>query len=266
MIVPLDPNHLRRIWLVTETHYTTRSLREHLERYPHLGWVESDSGDYVVGSYWKDRPAIGLIMESSTSAQRTALVQRLLESYRESGSELIVLSEREVTHALPLYLELGFVVLEDVICYERAPARPSMISRRLYVRRLEDSDLPALVKLERETFPWLWWETSTTLRQANQRPNTWVMVAYLDDKLVGYLILAVRNNWGHLNRIGVHPARQSQGFGRELLAVAVEEMARRGATTMGLNTQSDNTRSQHLYESFGFVRTGETFKVYGKWL
>lgn len=266
MIIPLDPNHIQRIWLATESHYTVRSLHEHLERYPHLGWMDSNSGDYIVGNYWKDRPAIGLIMESSTSAQRSALVQRLIESYRESSSELTVLSEREVTHGLPLYLELGFVVLEEVICYERPPARPAIISRRLYVRRLEDSDLPALVKLERETFPWLWWETSTTLRHANQRPDTWVMVAYLDDELVGYLILAVRNTWGHLNRIGVHPAHQGNGLGRELLSVAIEEMARRGATTMGLNTQSDNTRSQHLYESCGFVRTGETFKVYGKWL
>ncbi len=266
MIIPLEPDQLHHVWLTTETHYTARSLREHLQRYPHLGWIESDSGDYIVGSYWKDRPAIGLIMECSASPQRAALVQRLLQSYHETGGELVVLSEHEVTHALPFYTDNGFIVLEDVVCYERPPARPPRVERRLYVRRLDDADLPALVKLERETFPWLWWETSTTLRQANERPDTWVMVAFLDDELVGYLILAVRGNWGHLNRIGVHPSRQGQGFGRELLAVAIDEMARRGATAMGLNTQSDNVRSQHLYESFGFVRTGETFQVYGKWL
>jgi len=266
VIIPLAPDQLHRLWLTAETHYSVRTLREHLERYPHLGWMDSDSGDYIVGSYWKDRPAIGLIMESSTSAQRPALAQRLLESYHETGGELAVLSEHEVAHALPFYQGIGFVVLEDVICYERPPARLPTSKRRLFVRRLEDADLPALVKLERETFPWLWWETSTTLRQANQRQDTWVMVAYLDQELVGYLILAVRGNWGHLNRIGVHPARQGQGLGRELLAAAIDEMTRRGASTIGLNTQTDNARSQRLYESFGFARTGETFQVYGKWL
>lgn len=266
MIVQLDPDHLHRIWLITGTHYTVRTLRAHLVRYPHLGWMDSDSGDYIVGSYWKDRPAIGLIMEASPSAQRPALVARLLQSYHETGGELAILSEHEVSHALPFYQSIGFVVLENVICYERPPARPQPATRRLYVRRLEDTDLPALVKLERETFPWLWWETSTTLRQANQRQESWVMVAFEEDALVGYLIMAVRGNWGHLNRIGVHPSRQGQGFGRELLAVAIDEMTRRGAAVIGLNTQSDNGRSQQLYESFGFRRTGETFQVHGKWL
>ena len=134
------------------------------------------------------------------------------------------------------------------------------------IRRLQEADLPALVQLEQETFPWLWWELAAAFLQSDRRPDTRVLVAYLDDELVGYLILAVRGTWGHLNRIGVRPRLQGQGFGRELLAVAIEEMARRGARTLGLNTQSDNSRSQRLYEGFGFVRTGETFKIYGKWL
>ena len=134
------------------------------------------------------------------------------------------------------------------------------------MRPLQEGDLPGLVKLEQETFPWLWWETATTFRKTHQHPDTWVMVAYLGDELVGYLILAVRGTWGHLNRIGVHPRHQGQGLGRELLTVAITEMARRGAHTLGLNTQTTNSHSQRLYEGFGFVRTGESFTIYGKWL
>jgi [ribosomal protein S18]-alanine N-acetyltransferase len=266
MIVPLRPDDLNRIWLVTETHFTVRLLRQHLDRYPHLGWMYHESGDYIVGSYWKDRLAIGQIMESSPCTQRAELVQRLLFSYRETGSDLVVLSDHEVAQALPLYQDLGFVVLEDVVCYDRSNTTVGAIERRMDVRPLRDEDVPALVKLEEATFPWLWWETPTTFRLTNQRPDTWVLVAYLGDALVGYLILAVRGTWGHLNRIGVHPAYHGLGLGRELLTVAIEEMARRGAHTLGLNTQSTNARSQRLYEGFGFQRTGETFKIYGKWL
>ncbi len=266
MIIAVEAANLSRIWLTSETHFTMRSLREHMEKHPHLGWMVQESGDYIIGGYWKDRPAIGLVMESSTSSQRAELAERLLQSYRETGSELAVLAEREVTHALPLYQDMGFAALEEVICYERPDLPPAPAARRLSVRRLLEDALAALVTLEQATFPWLWWETATTFRQTNQRPETYVMVAYLDSELVGYLILAVRGTWGHLNRVGVSSARQGQGFGRELMAFAIEEMARRGARTLGLNTQNNNARSQRLYEGCGFVRTGETFKIYGKWL
>lgn len=266
MIIPLRPDDINRVWLVPETHFTTRLLRQHMEKHPHLGYMVRESGDYIIGGYWKERPTIGLVMESSPSSQRAVLVDRLLDSYRSNGGELVVLSEREVSHGLRLYSEMGFVSLEEVICYERPDAHVPVVARRLSMRPLHEAQLPALVKLETETFPWLWWETVESFRSSMLRADTWTLLGYLGDELAGYLILAVRGAWGHLNRIGVHPSRQGQGFGAELLAIAIEEMAHRGARTIGLNTQNYNERSRRLYESFGFVRTGETFHIYGKWL
>lgn len=265
-IIPLTPDLVGRLWLVSESHYTVRLLREHLQEYPHLGWMVKESGDYMVGGYWKNRPAIGQIMESTASPHREELLSRLLQAYRSTGSELVVLSEREETRARAFYLGRGFVPLEDIICYERRDMSPPVMARRLHVRRLEEADLAALVKLEQEAFPWLWWETADSFRQQAQRADYWFLVGYLGDELVGYLILAVRGPLGHLNRIGVHPRFQGQGFGQELLAVAIEELARHGARVIGLNTQSYNTQSQRLYEGFGFTRTGELFRIYGKWL
>ena len=266
MIVPLRPDDVHRIWLAPETHFTVRLLRQHLEQYPHLAWMVSESGDYIVGGYWKNRLPIGLILETSPSSQRGALAERLLRSYRETGSELVVISEHESMHSLRLYQDMGFGVIENVVCYEKPDMQSPPTPRRLTIRRLQESDLPALVQLEQQTFPWLWWELASAFAQSDRRPDTWVLVALLDNELAGYLILAVRGVWGHINRIGVRPQLQGQGLGRELLAVAIEELAGRGARTIGLNTQSDNTRSQRLYEGFGFVRTGETFRIYGKWL
>jgi [ribosomal protein S18]-alanine N-acetyltransferase len=266
MITPMHPDDVNRIWLVPETNFSTRLLRQHLEKYPHLGWMVRENGDYIVGGYWKNRPTIGLVMESSPSSQRTNLVEQLLSSFKDTGSELAVISEREVTHGLRLYLDMGFTALEEVVCYERPDVRVPTIPHRLTMRPLQEADLPALVALEEETFPWLWWETGDSFRQSQRRPDTWVLLGYTGDELAGYLVLTVRGSWGHLNRIGVHPRQQGQGLGLELLAVAIEEMAHHGARSVGLNTQSDNTRSQRLYEGFGFVRTGETFRIYGRWL
>ncbi len=266
MIVPLRPDDLDRIWLVPETHFTLRSLRQHLETYPHLAFTVPASGDYIVGGYWKGRPAIGHIMESSPSSHRMGLVQRLLESYKETGSELAILSEREAHHALRLYLDLGFDAIEDVVCYHKPDMEIPATPHRLTTRRLQAEDLPALVALEQATFNWLWWETAATFQRADERPDSRILLAYLNDELVGYLILAVHGAWGHVNRIAIHPSHQGQGLGRELLAVAISELARRGARSVGLNTQRSNIRSQRLYEEFGFVRTGESLKLYGRWL
>jgi len=266
MIVPLRPDDLNTIWLVTESHFTIRSLRQHLETYQHLGFMVRQNGDYIVGGYWKQRPAIGHIIESSPSSHRVHLVERLLASYRETGSELVILSDREVRYALNFYLDIGFDSIEDVVCYQKPDMQIPIQPRRLSVRRLQTDDLPALIALEQATFPWLWWETAATFQRANERPDSWVLLAYLDDELVGYLILVVRETLGHVNRIGIHPSYQGQGLGRELLAIAINELAKRGARSVGLNTQRSNMRSQHLYESFGFIRTGESYKIYGRWL
>lgn len=266
MIVPLRPADAQRLWLVPESHYTTRLLRQHLEANPHLGWKEQASGDYVVGEYWKARPAIGLIMESSPSAQRAALVRCLLQSYQEAGSELVLLAEREVIRALRLYLDEGFAAIEEVVCYEKPDMSVASPPRRLQARALSDSNLPELVALEEESFPWLWWESETSFRQISGRADTSTLLAYQGNALVGYLILTARDSWGHINRICVRPRCQGQGFGRELMAVALETLARHGARSVGLNTQRSNTRSQQLYERCGFVPTGETFRIYGKWL
>jgi ribosomal-protein-alanine N-acetyltransferase len=262
----LGPDNVRRVCLAPDTQYSVRLLREHVATYPHLAWMVRDSGDYIVGGYWKERPAIGQIMEASPCPLREALAKRLLQSYRTTGSELVVLSEHETGRGLRLYLDMGFASVEHVVCYEKPDVRVPAVERRLAVRPIEEADLPALAELDQATFPWLWWEAEASLRRTVRRPDTWLLAGYLAGALAGYLILTMRGSWGHVNRIGVHPDLQGRGLGRELLAVAIEELGRRGARTIGLNTQSDNLRSQRLYQGFGFAPSGESFDVFGKWL
>ena len=125
--------------------------------------------------------------------------------------------------------------------------------------------LPDLMALESASFPWLWRFGERIFPQTATSPNRRLLLGYEGDRLVGYLIIALHGNFGHLDRLAVDPALQGNGYGAELLARALREMAARGASTMGLSTQKDNFRSQRLYERFGFRRAG-AYTMYGKWL
>jgi len=266
MIVPITTADIPNLPLAADSRFTPDTLARHLARYPHLAFRLAGGQDYALGSYWHRRSEIGLLLEVASQEQRPALVERLLAAYRQTGARLVVLSEGEAEQALDFYRQRGFGVLEEVIPYERPHCRVEPLSPRLALRPLAEADLPALVALEEQAFPWLWWETAESFREAAQRPDYWVYTAWRGGNLVGYLILARRNDFGHINRIAVHPRWQGQGYGAELLTYAIGDLARHGARRVGLNTQSNNTRSQRLYERFAFQRTGERYWFYGLWL
>jgi ribosomal-protein-alanine N-acetyltransferase len=266
MIVPIVAADIPTLPLAADSRFTAATLAQHLARYPHLAFRLAGGQDYALGGYWHRRPEIGLLLEVASQGQRAALVERLLAAYRQAGARLVVLSESEAERALDFYRQIGFGVLEEVIPYERPHCRVEPVSSRLALRPLVEDDLPALVALEEQAFPWLWWETAESFWETAQHPDCWAYTAWLGRDLVGYLLLTQRADFGHINRIAVHPLWQGQGYGAELLTYAIGDLARHGAQRVGLNTQANNTRSQRLYERFAFRRTGERFRFYGLWL
>ena len=89
-----------------------------------------------------------------------------------------------------------------------------------------------------------------------------VLVAEDGGELAGYVAL------GHPTRLqsnrhvllvrglGVAPAFQRRGIGRELLRAAAEEARRRGARRLTLRVLSTNAGARALYEACGFVVEG----------
>jgi len=137
---------------------------------------------------------------------------------------------------------------------------------RLELRPLTQSDLPALVHLEERTFPWLWWNTAAEFQEIATSPHRQVTLGWYGKTLVGYTILARHVDIGHLDRLGVDPNYQGQGFGAELLLAALQTMIDWGMRRFGLSTQADNARSQRLYAAFGFVRQPAGYQIRGQWL
>lgn len=239
---------------------------EHLEQHPNLAWRVPGGNDYAIGDSWQGRAEIGLLVEVMGSRHRAALVDRLLQAMREGGARLVMISPDEEDRALGFYQQNGWTCREEVILYRR-PQRPvPALPHRLSLFTLTPERLPDLLALEEAAFPWLWRYGAPIFQAAATTPDRRLSLGYLGGDLVGYLIYTLHGEFGHVDRLAVHPRYQAQDYGAELLAHVLREMAAHGATSAGLSTQKENHRSQRLYEGFDFRRTGEKYRMYGKWL
>ncbi|MCH9643201.1 MAG: ribosomal protein S18-alanine N-acetyltransferase [Actinomycetia bacterium] len=128
---------------------------------------------------------------------------------------------------------------------------------------LEPGDAERCAELEAQLFdgddPW---PARAFLAELAVKHNHYE-AARVDDKLVGYAGIArlgrIRPFEYEIHTIGVDPAHQGRGIGRQLLARLIE-FARGG--TIFLEVRTDNAAAIALYESEGFTRVGIRKRYY----
>ena len=96
--------------------------------------------------------------------------------------------------------------------------------------------------------------------RALEGPWRVLLVARDGPEIVGttQLELCARSNGLHraeVMKVMVHPSRQSQGIGVQLMRAIELEAAREGRTTLVLDTREGGP-SERLYEKAGFLRAG----------
>ncbi|MGB0435714.1 MAG: ribosomal protein S18-alanine N-acetyltransferase [Mycobacterium sp.] len=128
---------------------------------------------------------------------------------------------------------------------------------------LEPGDAARCAELEAQLFdgddPW---PTRAFLAELAVKHNHYE-AARAGDKLVGYAGIArlgrIRPFEYEIHTIGVDPAHQGRGIGRQLLARLLD-FARGG--TIFLEVRTDNAAAIALYESEGFTRVGMRKRYY----
>lgn len=120
-------------------------------------------------------------------------------------------------------------------------------------------DLFAVQRLEHVCFgpdAWGWLEVFVTLTSGHIR-----LKAVLDGKLVGFAVgeVRVRDQEGWVATLGVDPAYQRRGIGRQLLA-AVE--AHLPVPLLKLTVRVSNAPAIALYEQFGYRPAGRLARYY----
>jgi ribosomal-protein-alanine N-acetyltransferase len=163
----------------------------------------------------------------------------------------------------------GFGLAEQVQFFrlerlQRLVIDRTQIDASISLRPMAPPDIDAVTQLDAETFDPLWhfgakelWSLLLSAR---------LQVASLDGRIVGYSALSIGAQEAHLARLAVHPQAQGRGVGRRLLIDCLDQTRASGVTTLALNTQVSNTRSQQLYRQFGFQPTRQIVPIFTRLL
>ena len=85
-----------------------------------------------------------------------------------------------------------------------------------------------------------------------QHPESTVLVAKENARLVGFAIMQFGEHSAHLNLLGVLPARQRHGVGRQLLSWLETTALTAGIVVVTLEVRASNFVARAFYESLGY--------------
>ncbi|MEV0196439.1 ribosomal protein S18-alanine N-acetyltransferase [Nonomuraea sp. NPDC050691] len=128
---------------------------------------------------------------------------------------------------------------------------------------MTEGDLPAIMAIERATFPRDAWSEGMMRGELAEQPRTrHYVVALVDEVIVGYAGLAAAADQADIQTIAVLQAHQGTGVGGAMLAELLREARRRGAREVFLEVRDDNPRARGVYEHFGFEEIGIRRRYY----
>lgn len=246
-------------------------LRESLAMRPERSVWIPETLEYAVVGCWRNRDDISCIDEVVAVRGFEPLMHSVLERCGSQGDRLLLAIELEGSSFRSRYERAGLELLEEVITYEIGVEHvPRMPQRHLRLDRVAPGDarsLEVVAAIDAEAFPWLWRNSHDEFTEYLHTPDVSLSLLRFDGAAVAYIGSTLFTNWGHIDRIAVKPELQGNGFGRAALILAIDTLRQRGARRVGLSTQLTNTRSQRLYEQFGFRRTVDLdYKLFGNWL
>jgi [ribosomal protein S18]-alanine N-acetyltransferase len=141
---------------------------------------------------------------------------------------------------------------------ETLPREPSEATGAAAIRRLAYSDLPAVISIERRSFPTPWSLAMFVLELS--KPSGICLAATEGDELLGYLVCSRYEQVWHLMNVAVAPDRRRAGVARSLIARLVEEAG--GRLPFTLEVRASNGGAIAMYERLGFRSAGVRPRYY----
>jgi ribosomal-protein-alanine N-acetyltransferase len=126
------------------------------------------------------------------------------------------------------------------------------------VRRLAYSDLPAVISIERRSFPTPWSLAMFVLELS--KPSGICLAATDGDRLLGYLVCSRYDRVWHLMNVAVAPEERRLGIASRLIARLLEETGR--GLPFTLEVRVSNRVAIAMYERLGFRSAGVRPRYY----
>jgi [ribosomal protein S18]-alanine N-acetyltransferase len=128
----------------------------------------------------------------------------------------------------------------------------------LRIRRLAYGDLPAVISIERRSFPTPWSLAMFVLELS--KPSGICLAAIDLEGLAGYLVCSRYDEVWHLMNVAVEPDRRRQGIASVLIERLFEENEADARYTLEVRTS--NRVAIQMYEGFGFRAAGTRRRYY----
>lgn len=121
------------------------------------------------------------------------------------------------------------------------------------VRPMGEADLDRVATLESEIypFPWSWRNFADSL---NAGYSCWLY--HYGEHVIGYVVVMVTGDEGHLLNLSVARDWQGHGWGRKLLLHVLDTARQYGVASLFLEVRPSNHIARRLYESAGFNEIG----------
>jgi [ribosomal protein S18]-alanine N-acetyltransferase len=124
---------------------------------------------------------------------------------------------------------------------------------RITVRPMLESDVPSIIAIERDSYPFPW---SEGIFRDCIRVGYTCRVLDLGGQIVGYGVMSVGAGEAHILNICVREEFRSVGFGRRLLDYLLDRGAAAGMADAFLEVRPTNLSAIRLYQSMGFEQVG----------
>ena len=138
---------------------------------------------------------------------------------------------------------------------EEDPATERSVGR---IRRLTYSDLPAVLAIERRSFPTPWSLAMFVLELS--KPSGICLAATSEEGLAGYLVCSRYADVWHLMNVAVTPDQRRQGIATGLMRRLFDEAGADARYTLEVRTSNDVAIA--MYRRFGFRPAGHRRRYY----
>jgi [ribosomal protein S18]-alanine N-acetyltransferase len=134
------------------------------------------------------------------------------------------------------------------------------VNAPILVRDMTPADVPSVVAIERASYSVPWSEP--TFRGLLRRRDAELIVAIIDDRVIGYAVFWCVVDQGELGNVAVSAAARRRGVGELLVAEIIRRAAGRRVRELFLEVRPSNETARRLYDRFGFTPVGRRRNYY----
>jgi ribosomal-protein-alanine N-acetyltransferase len=137
------------------------------------------------------------------------------------------------------------------------------MSEEIRIRQAKLYDVPALARIERESFdaPWSAEEIKNDIMAGD---SVYVAVAESGEEKAGYADMRIISGESQIYNIAIAPEFRKQGIGEALLLHMIDKSRETGCRVMTLEVRSGNEAAMALYRKLGFIEVGRRRAYYQK--